>query len=99
MASDEIEPDDDEELAEVEIGIEPREERLEALGITGEQFEAALNAAFDAFHELLDSTPDPDAVPPLDDLPIDLNGQTYRLSDVAEIHISGDIPDWDDDAE
>jgi hypothetical protein len=82
---------DDEEPREVEISIEPRVERLQALGISREEFEQALPQALDDYHDLIESVDDPDAVPGIEQLRINVGGKEMLLGDVAEIKISGDL--------
>jgi hypothetical protein len=83
--------DDEDELQEVEIIIEPRFDRLEELGVSVEDFEEAVSRTLDDFHDLVESQGDPDDTPYIDQLRVLINGQLYLLGDIAEIEISGDV--------
>jgi len=82
---------DEEELQEVEIIIDPRIDRLEELGISLEEFEEAVSRTLDAFHDLVESQGDPDAVPDIDQLKVMIKGTLHLLGDIAEITISGHL--------
>jgi hypothetical protein len=75
---------------EIEITINPREEDLDALGVSPEAFEAALMTALDAYDQAIDVA-DPDAVAPLEEAEITLNGKVYHLREVADIEITGGL--------
>ncbi len=76
---------------EIEITINPREEdRLDALGVGPEQFEAAAVTTLDAYDRKIDLD-DPDAVAPLEEAEITLNGTVYHLREVADIEITGGL--------
>ena len=81
--------DDEEELQEVEIIIDPRVDRLVELGISLEEFEEAVSRTLDAFHDLVESQGDPDDTPDIDQLKVMINGTIHLLGDIAEITISG----------
>ena len=87
--------DDD---GEIEITINPREEDLLELGVSPEEFEAALMKTLDAYDKTIEAT-DPDAVTPLEDAEITLAGKVYHLHEVADIEISGDLDSLGDDDE
>ena len=92
--------DDDELLGEIEISINPRDEDLAAIGVTPEEFETALMKTLEEYdHEI--EIGDPDATSPLEDAEIVLKGKAYRLQEVADIEISGDLDSlsMDDDDE
>ncbi|QDT14333.1 hypothetical protein [Alienimonas californiensis] len=89
---------------EVELLITPRAAALDELQVTEEEFEWALGRALD----LLEEAPEDEEVAAVEDLEIQLNGRTFRLEEVAEIEIGGDLSelgplpdpaddDWDDD--
>jgi len=80
--------DDEEELQEVEILIEPRVDRLDALGISLEDFEEAVSRTLDAFHDLVESQGDPDDTPDIDQLKVNIKGTVHLLGHIAEIAIS-----------
>lgn len=82
---------DEEELQEVEIIIDPRVDRLEELGISLEDFEEGVSLALDAFHDLVESQGDADEAPDIDQLKVMINGRLYLLGDIAEITISGHL--------
>ena len=89
--ADEHEHDDD-ELGEdeIEITINPREEDLDALGISPEEFESALMTTLDAYDQAIDAD-DPEAVAPLEEAEITLGGKVYHLREVADIEITGGL--------
>ncbi len=93
---EEHELDDD----EIEITINPREEDLDALGVSPEEFEAALMTTLDAYDQEV-NVDDPDAVAPLEEAQITLGGKVYHLREVADIEITGGLdglgPDEDSD--
>jgi hypothetical protein len=90
--------DHDHEDGEIEITINPREEDLTALGVSLEAFEAALMKTLDAYDKTIE-TSDPDTIAPLEDAEIVLNGKSYKLQEVADIEISGDLEEYEDDDE
>lgn len=90
---------DGDDEGDIEITIQPRDEDLERIGVSPEEFETALNATLEAFDKSIDAD-DPEAATPLEDAEIVLAGQAYRLQEVADIEISGDIDgldEFDDD--
>lgn len=83
--------DDEEELQEVEIVIDPRVDRLDELGISLEEFEEGVSHALDAFHDLVESQGDPDQTPDIDQLKVMINGTVHLLGDIAVIQILGEM--------
>ena len=77
----------DESTDELTVTITPRPEALDELGIGEDEFEAALVAALDRLEEL----PDEEEPAPLEEAEIVLNGRLFRLEEVAEIEIGGDL--------
>jgi hypothetical protein len=75
---------------EIEITINPREEDLLEIGVSPEEFEAALMKTLDAYDKSIEVT-DPDSITPLEDAEITLAGKVYHLHEVADIEISGDL--------
>lgn len=75
---------------EIEITINPREEDLDALGVSPEEFEAALMTTLDSYDQAIDLN-DPDATGPLEEAQITLGGKSYRLREVADIEITGGL--------
>lgn len=75
---------------EIEITINPREEDLEALGVSPEEFESALMTTLDAYDQAIDVEV-PDAVAPLEEAKITLGGKVYHLREVADIAITGGL--------
>lgn len=73
------------EEGELEIQIIPREEKLAELGVTLEEFENAFGQALAEDEELFNKTNDVESIRPLEELPITLAGQTFRLDELAEI--------------
>jgi hypothetical protein len=95
--------DHEPEEGEIEITINPREEDLLALGISPEEFEAALMKTLEEYDQAIDID-DPDAANPLEDAEITLAGKVYRLQEIADIEITGGLDglgegDDDDDEE
>ena len=52
----------------------------------------------DAYDRAIDAE-DPDATSPLEEAEITLNGKVYRLGEVADIAITGDLDGLDEDGE
>lgn len=75
---------------EIEITIDPREEDLDALGVSPEEFEAALMKTLDTYDQAIDVN-DPDATGPLEEAEITLGGKVYHLREVADIAITGGV--------
>jgi len=71
---------------EVEALITPRAAVLDELQVTEHEFEWALGRSLD----LLEETDDDDDAA-LEDIEIVLNGRTFRLEEVAEVEIGGDL--------
>jgi len=95
---------DEDVEGEIVITIDPREEEFDALGVSLEEFEAALAATLDAYDQAMEATNDPDEITALDDAEIILGGKVYPLSAVADITITSDLDlledrNEDDDAE
>lgn len=100
--SDEQEFEDGEEtMYEVHVEFEPYEERLEELGISLEAFEEALARAIDEHFDQIDAATSEEAVPEVEDMQIQIGGQTYRITELADISISSDYDEdegeYDDD--
>ena len=87
--------DHDDDLEEIEVNIDPREEKLDALGINRDEFEEALLDALDANNDSLESD-DGDVTRPLEEVAITIRGTTYRLGDLADISVEAD-DDFDDE--
>ena len=83
----EADPPDGED--ELELVVTPRPAELEALGISEEEFEAALEVALDR----LEDAPEDDGEPPaaVEEIEITLNGRLFRLGEVADVEITGDL--------
>lgn len=86
------------ELPDLLIHIEPDYERLDALGLSMDDFTHALTEALDRYHEVIDRLGDDDEIPDLEDAEVVLNGQSHRLGDLAEVSIRGEM-DLDDDGD
>jgi hypothetical protein len=82
--------DHEHEEGEIEITINPREEDLLALGVSPEEFEAALMKTLEDYDHAID-VDDPDAVNPLEEAEIQLAGKVYRLQEIADIEITGGL--------
>lgn len=83
--------DEEDELQEVEIIIDPRVDRLEELDISLEEFEEAVSRALDAFHDLVESQAAPEDTPNIDQIKVMISGTIHLLGDIAEITISGHL--------
>lgn len=84
----------DDDLPEVEIHIDPIPERLEAHGITEDEFAEALSEALDEYHDLLDdddNDEDDDSIPAVDQLVLKIKGKDVPILDLAEVRIEGDM--------
>ncbi|MDG3006592.1 hypothetical protein [Paludisphaera mucosa] len=83
----------------VEIVYMAREDVLEKLGISSEEFAEALDKAIDGLEQLAmrDDVTD-EEIPAMEDLAMTIKGQEYRLGDLAEISFEGD-DDEDDEEE
>jgi len=75
------------EPGEVEVLITPRAAVLDELQVTEHEFEWALGRSLD----LLEEAPDDEEPAALEDVEIILNGRTFRLEEVAEVEIGGDL--------
>src|SRR4051794_28826911 len=81
---------------EIEVNIEPRDEKLDALGIDRDEFEEALLDALDAYNDELEAD-DGDMARPLEEVSVTIRGTTYRLGDLALITVEGDDDEGEDD--
>jgi hypothetical protein len=83
----------------VEIVYMAREDVLEKLGISPDEFAEALDQAIDGLEALAmrDDVTD-EEIPAMEDLPLQIKGQEYRLGDLAEISFEGDL-DEDEEME
>jgi hypothetical protein len=81
---------DDEVTDEVEISFVPRPQALADLGIAPEEFEEALLAALEE-REALAARADTgdDEFPPLQEMPLNIGGLSYKLEELAEVVIRG----------
>lgn len=79
---------DDELVEEVEITISPLKDEIEARGFTLDEFEQALEKAL-AKHEELAARDDiaDDDIPPLNEIPVEIRGQTFPLGAMAMVEI------------
>ncbi|HEU5119111.1 MAG TPA: hypothetical protein VFT74_21150, partial [Isosphaeraceae bacterium] len=99
MIDSEFDNDDFEDFnaAEVLIHIEPDYERIDALGVSMDEFTTALTEALDRYHDLIDQLGDDDEIPDLEDAEILINSQSHRLGDLAEVSVCGDVEFEEDD--
>src|SRR4051812_19864009 len=97
MSFDEHDHDEDGE-GEIEVNIDPRDEKLDALGINRDEFEEALLDALDAYNDALE-TDEGDITRPLEDVSITIRGTVYRLGDLAAISVEGEDDEEDEDDE
>ena len=79
----------DDEDDELELVITAKEGVLEELGVTDEEFGAAVERALD----LLEDAPDDEGEPPaaVEDVEVTLNGRLFRLAELADVEIAGDL--------
>ena len=77
----------DEELEELTVTITPRPAVLEELQVTEAEFETALVAALDRLEDL----PDEEEPAPVEEMEIQLSGRLFRLEEVADVEIEGDL--------
>jgi hypothetical protein len=100
---DQAEHEQEEEIdGEIVITIDPREGELAVLGVSLEEFEAALATTLDAYDQAVEAANDPDEITALDDAEIILGGKVYPLSAVADIAVTSDLDlleDQNDDGE
>jgi hypothetical protein len=83
--------DDEEVIGEVEISIEPRAETLIALGITPEEFEAALLSALEERDALVErGDVSEDDIPFVEETVLSIRGESYKLEDLAHVSIESD---------
>lgn len=84
------EHEDAESDGEIAITFHPREEDLEKLGITLQQFEDALLDALDTHDGL-----DPESAPAFEEIMIEVAGQQVRLGDIADVEMSATLDELD----
>jgi hypothetical protein len=85
------EDDEEEVIGEVEISIEPREQTLVDLGITPEEFEAALLSALEERDALVDRDDvSEEDIPFLEKTVLSIRGTSYKLEVLADISIESD---------
>ncbi len=89
---DEDEAGDEDGFDEMEVTFEPRPEALAEHGITPEAFEKALLDALEA-HEALVTGEDvaDEAIPSLESLQLEIDGRTFKVTELADIEIDGDL--------
>ena len=86
---------DDDEM--VEIVYLAKEEVLEKLGISPDEFAEALDKAIDELEALaMREDVTDEEIPAMEDLPITIKGQEYRLGDLADISFEGELDDEDE---
>ncbi|MCA9040314.1 MAG: hypothetical protein KDA65_08215 [Planctomycetaceae bacterium] len=91
MTDDVNDPLEEEVLGEIEVNVEPRIDKLDELGVTVEELSDAIEAALDQEERMLDNMENPDDICPIEEIPVELNGKTYKLEEVAIIEVSGDL--------
>jgi flavin-binding protein dodecin len=94
-----LNPDYEGDTPEIEINIEPRVDRLVDLGISPEEFEAAVMDALDRMDAVLDSVDDSESTNALDNIEVELQGRRLLLKDIATITINDDLGEFDSDEE
>jgi hypothetical protein len=89
MSEDE---DDDEILGEIEMIFTPRPEALASRNISAEDFENALVIALEDRQALEDGEDsDDEELSSIEELELEINGEFYKLEDLADIEIRGDL--------
>lgn len=83
---------------EIEVNIDPKDDRLEALGIEREEFEEALLDALDSYNDEIDAETG-DAAKPLEEVTLTIRGTTHRLGDLADVTIDNPDLEIEDDEE
>jgi hypothetical protein len=83
--------EEDDVDGEIVITIDPRIDELDFLGVSIDEFEAALATTLDAYDRTIEATENPDEIGALDDAEIILGGKAYPLSAVADINITSDL--------
>ena len=81
---------------EIEVNIDPRDDKLDALGINRDEFEEALLDALEAYNDLPEPDEIDDVASPLEEVPITIAGKTYRLGDLAVISVEGEDAEDED---
>lgn len=81
---------------EIEVNIDPRDDKLEALGIDRDEFEEALLDALETFNDMPEIDETDDMTSPLEEVPITIAGKTYRLGDLAVISVEGEDAEDED---
>ena len=76
---------------EVEVSFLPRSEALSDLGISDEQFEAALIVALDEREALVNAAGSDEDLPPLEQILLHIGGKSYQIDELADIEIEGDV--------
>ncbi len=91
MSDDEI-TDDDEITGEIEMIFTPRPEALASRNISSDDFETALVIALEDRQALEDDEDlDEDELSSFEEMELEINGLTYKLEDLADIEIKGDL--------
>ena len=72
---------------EIEISIEPKVDVVEPMGISQDEFEAAVGETMDRYWD----DEEAQANFSLDEATISLAGKTYTLDDVAHIYLTGEL--------
>lgn len=72
---------------EVDLEINSRPEVLDELQVSQEEFEWAVGRALDRLEDM----PEDEEACAVEDVEVVLNGRTFRLEEVAEIEIGGDL--------
>ena len=84
---------DDEAFQEIELRIDPRVNRLEELGISLGEFEAAVSKAMDERVDAAEKLSEQEELPPIEEVEVEIREMRLQLEDIAEIRISGDVAD------
>ena len=94
---DEIDADDDDLYDVVEMIFSPRTESLASFGISTEAFEEALVKALEARQQLDDEAVMSDDLAPISEMELEIEGRRFKLEDLADIEIGGDLDSLGDD--
>ncbi len=83
---------DDEILGEIEMIFTPRPEALASRNISADEFETALVLALEDRQSIEDDEEiDDEELSSFEEMELEINGETYKLEDLADIEIKGDL--------
>jgi len=84
---------DEEIIGEVDLSFLPRPQVLADMGMAPQDFEAALLFALEEREALAARDEvDDDDIPPLEEMSLSIEGRSFKLGDLADIEIRGEVP-------